>query len=75
LDIIEESRVTFGAKVARSFFPGTESNHSRKILSKEALLYPATFLFCWGLSRNPFFAALLATVISVTLCCLASVFQ
>ena len=28
------------------------------------LLYLCTFLFCWSFSRNPFFAALLATVIS-----------
>jgi hypothetical protein len=39
------------------------------------LLYTATFLFCWSFSRNPFFAALLATVISAALCCVASVFR
>jgi hypothetical protein len=31
------------------------------------LLYTATFLLCWSFSRNPFFAALLATVISAFL--------
>ena len=39
------------------------------------LLYTATFLFSWSFSRNPFFAALLATVISTALLCLASVFH
>jgi len=39
------------------------------------LLYSATFLFCWSFSRNPFFAALLAVLISAALFCLASVFH
>jgi hypothetical protein len=39
------------------------------------LLYLCTFLFSWFFSRNPFFAALLAAVTSVALCCLASVFR
>jgi hypothetical protein len=38
-------------------------------------LYTATFLLSWSFSRNPFFAALLATVISIALCCFASVFH
>jgi hypothetical protein len=39
------------------------------------LLYTATFVISWSFSRNPFFAALLAAVISAALCCLASVFH
>src|SRR6516164_1671316 len=38
------------------------------------LLYTATFVISWSFSRNPFFAALLATAISVALCCLAFLF-
>jgi hypothetical protein len=37
------------------------------------LLRTATFLFCWSFSRNPFFAALLATVITVALCCFVGI--
>jgi hypothetical protein len=39
------------------------------------LLYTATFLFCWSFSRNPFFGALLATLIITALFFLASVFH
>jgi hypothetical protein len=39
------------------------------------LLYSATFLFCWSFSRNPFFAALLAVLMSAALFYLASVFH
>jgi hypothetical protein len=38
------------------------------------LLYTATFLFSWSFSRNPFFGAVLATVISVAIFCFASLF-
>jgi len=39
------------------------------------LLHTATFVISWCFSRNPFFAALLATVISAALFCLVSVFH
>jgi hypothetical protein len=37
--------------------------------------YTIAFLFCWSFSRHPFFAALLAAVISIALFCLVSVFH
>jgi hypothetical protein len=37
------------------------------------LLYLSTFVISWCFSRNPFFAALMAAVISAALFCLVSV--
>ena len=39
------------------------------------LLYAATFLSYWSLSRNPFFGAVLAIVISAALFCLLLYFS